>query len=42
MQEAIMELLDLATAILAVIALIASLAFPLHRDDSADGENTKR
>ena len=36
-----MDLLDLATAGLAVIALIASLVFPLGRDEPPEEENRR-
>jgi hypothetical protein len=42
MRGTIMDWLDYATAVLAVIAAVASLAFPLRRDKPADGENTRR
>jgi len=42
MRETIMDWLDLATAVLAVIAVIASLAFPLRRDKPADGESRRQ
>lgn len=34
-----MDLLDIATAVLALIAAVASLVFPLPRHDAADKDN---
>lgn len=37
-----MDWLDLATAVLAVIAAVASLMFPLQRDEPADRDSTRQ
>lgn len=40
--EVIMDWLDLSTAVLAVIAAVASLMFPLQRDQPDDPEGRER